>query len=86
MTNDTDSSGSHVELTSAIFGDGYGSAHVWRYLGSNQNPVGIEDKFSRYICRDCEAHFMHRYDLEPDIFKAMEETGVPEECNPGVEA
>lgn len=64
---------------SHISGDGYGSAHTWQRLGTNQvGSWGI--KATHYICINCSAQFSHYYDMIPDIFKAMKECQVPEKC------
>lgn len=65
---------------SAINGEGYGHSHAWVYEGSFP---GV----SQYRCarEECGALFTHAYNETPDIFKAIEETGISDLC-PGLEA
>lgn len=62
---------------SDINGTGHGSAHDWQ--------LDITDRFggekgTRYFCRHRDSLFVHLYDVEPNIFKAMEQEGVPPTC------
>lgn len=64
---------------SDIYGTGYGSNHNWKRGGTNQ--VGSwGTKATVYKCADCNAIFTHYYDHIPDIFVALEDTGVSENC------
>lgn len=63
---------------SDIFGEGYGSCHDWQR--DITDTFGGE-KGTRYFCRNKDASFVHLYDVEPDIFKAMEEREVPQTCH-----
>jgi hypothetical protein len=66
---------------SHIHGEGHGSAHAWREEGSAQvggAPAAL--RRTDYRCADCGATFTHRYDCEPDIFRAMWRAGVPGVC------
>lgn len=38
------------------------------------------DARTLFTCRNCGQSFWHRYNIQPDIFKAMEESNVPHEC------
>lgn len=60
---------------SDIQGNGYGSAHDWKcgYTGPS--------KVTPYVCARCGEKFYHAYDNIPDIFTAMKNTGVKENCS-----
>lgn len=58
---------------SDIKGDGHGSDHLWHYEATPSNA-------SVYKCARCFWPFAHYYHHEPDIFKAMQGAGVPNEC------
>ena len=62
---------------SDIKGEGFGSAHDWKF--------DITDRFdgekgTRYLCRYCGSCFVHLYDVFPNIFEAMKLREVPELC------
>lgn len=59
---------------SDISGNGYGSAHDWMRLYTEPSKVTF------YVCNDCGENFAHAYDEIPNIFQAMRETGVKENC------
>ena len=69
---------------SDITGNGYGYSHDWKRLYTEQ--VGATpDRLSKvtyYRCRKCGEAFNHHYDVIEDIFKAIEESGIPENCTP----
>lgn len=71
---------------SDIYGQGYGDKHDWQRGQTEEvntffgNTGGIKSTF--YSCKKCKVNFRHNYDEIPDIFQAMEYTGVPVECNP----
>ena len=64
---------------SDINGNGYGSSHDWERLWSNTTN-SRQKKATHYKCRKCGATFSHFYDIEPNIFKAMELAGVSKDC------
>lgn len=64
---------------SDISGSGYGDSHQWIRGGTNQVGADWMSKASYYGC-PCGATFSHAYDIIPDIFEAMRQAGVPEEC------
>lgn len=61
-----------------IHGFGYGESHNW-IRGQTFVADRPEDKGTVYTC-PCGASFVHRYDLIPDIWKAIKESGVTEIC------
>lgn len=74
-------------MTSDIIGTGYGDCHTWKKIGtaqfnySNYYPEPYE-KFTKYRCLNCNVYFSHYYDLERNIFKAMERSSkVPNFCS-----
>lgn len=66
---------------SEIYGEGYGSSHTWKHTGTAQVGANSALKKSSYICEECQEVFHHQYDMIPNIFQAMEHTGVAEECS-----
>jgi len=62
---------------SDISGTGYGSSHDWKRKYTTEYKVTI------YECGNCGADFRHAYDVTPEIFKALEESSVPEHCDEG---
>jgi len=65
---------------SDIHGEGYGSSHDWGRGWTNNQPRDSYDKFTNYDCRNCKAFFQHRYDIQRNIFTALEESGVLDQC------
>lgn len=65
---------------SDIAGDGYGSDHTWKKTYTRQGVNASNQKFSNYVCKDCDVKFTHYYDLQPNIFKAMEMNRIPQMC------
>lgn len=59
---------------SDIKGVGWGSAHDWERVESTP------DKSTLYVCRKCPESFRHFYDYTPDIFEAMRDLAVNQEC------
>lgn len=59
---------------SHINGTGYGSSHDWIYRGT---PYG---GCTKYKCAKCNVDFSHHYNDTGNIFKAIEEEGVPDKC------
>lgn len=59
---------------SDIRGRGFGSAHDW--IRGYSSPDG----FTEFECRRCRETFRHFYHSTPNIWKAMREQGVLEEC------
>ena len=62
---------------SAINGDGYGSDHDW--IEDITDRFGGE-KGTRYYCKHGDGLFVHLYDITPNIFEAIKERGVSDEC------
>lgn len=60
---------------SDIQGEGFGSSHEWRGDTPQDNS-----KRTFYVCASCGASFCHQYNRQPEIFAAIEEAGVPNEC------
>jgi len=52
-----------------------GESLQWGALG-----LPYESARSEYICKDCGVKFIHYYHVEPNIYKAFEESGLPKEC------
>lgn len=66
---------------SAIRGAGHGDQHLWRRIRTAVVRDGNHSaKQTVYVCAKCSATFIHKYDLIPDIFEAMEQSGVPGSC------
>lgn len=68
---------------SHVNGIGYGSSHNWENRGSLQwGSMGLPSTAARtdYNCKDCGVRFVHQYNITPNIFKAIEEAGVPDIC------
>ena len=65
------------------YGNGYGSKHNWERLETRQLPytAPIEQKCTKYKCRDCGEVFAHHYGINQDIFEAMKDAKVKEQCN-----
>ncbi len=68
-----------TETASDMRGDGHGSKHKWARVLTLQRDREA-DRMTYYVCRDCKIDFWHRYHVIPNIFQAMKEWGVPEEC------
>lgn len=58
---------------SDINGIGHGSDHHWHYEGTPSNA-------SIYKCAKCFWTFAHYYNHTPDIFKAIQASGVHDKC------
>jgi hypothetical protein len=64
---------------SEIRGNGYGDKHDWEDKGTEQ----IQNMYLRstlWQCRKCHQLFRHYYNVIPNIFSAMKERGINEEC------
>lgn len=59
---------------SQIHGHGYASDHHWHHEWTS--PSGT----SYYKCARCYVNLGHHYRSEPDIFKALKKSGVPDKC------
>ena len=59
---------------SDIHGKGWGSDHLWHYESTPSNN-------SQYKCARCFWNFAHYYNHEPDIFKAMKSSNIPDKCH-----
>ncbi len=64
---------------SDIRGTGHGDKHTWDMIQTLQRKIE-EDRMTLYQCRVCHKDFWHRYHIIPNIFEAMKDWGVPEEC------
>lgn len=56
--------------------------HTWVNGESVQWGAGglsYEDAATPYRCAACGAKFVHRYHIQPNIYKAMEEAGITED-------
>lgn len=60
---------------SDIVGDGFGAAHDWR-----ANTPQDNSKRTFYVCAVCGAQFVHHYDATPNVFAAIAQAGVANEC------
>lgn len=60
---------------SDINGEGHGSDHNWKHSHTS------EGRQTLYKCVDCHHVFWHDYPHVPNIFEAMEKTGVPLKCH-----
>lgn len=40
----------------------------------------MNDKKSFYTCNKCESAFVHSYNIIPNIFEAIKQSGVPDIC------
>jgi hypothetical protein len=66
---------------SDITGEGYGDKHSWKRLTNNIGSSHIEDYANTlYGCEKCNELFIHLYNIIPDIFQAMKENNINEEC------
>jgi hypothetical protein len=78
---------------SDIWGQGHGSNHNWKRLRTVQAKyeyidgertritVPFDKKCTFYQCRKCQVTFKHYYDLNFDIFNAMEASDVSFDCD-----
>lgn len=57
-----------------------GTNHNWQRLETNQWGAHGGPAVTGFCCADCNTYFAHYYHNTPDIYKAMKEQGVPEEC------
>jgi len=70
----------NYEIESDIRGNGYGDKHTWVQVQTLQRNIP-QDRMTYYSCAYCQKDFWHRYRVISDIFEAMKQWGVPEECN-----
>ena len=68
-----------MKKQSEIHGTGYGDSHTWSRIFTTLGDLEYYEKFTSYSCK-CGADFNHYYDVTPDIFKAIKESGVPDKC------
>jgi hypothetical protein len=57
--------------------------HKWEHGESLQwasNGFPWESARTEYVCKNCGIKFIHYYHIEPSIYKAFEESGLPKEC------
>ncbi len=64
---------------SDIRGKGHGDKHHWTRISTLQRDRP-EDRMTLFQCSNCKKDFWHRYHIIPNIFEAMREWGVTEEC------
>ncbi len=69
------------DILTDIRGRGYGDNHCWVRVDTLQRKIPV-DRMTYYNCAVCKRDFWHRYRVISDIFEAMKEWGVPEECKP----
>lgn len=75
------------EEKSEILGEGYGSDHSWKKIGTSECISSVWDniEYTFYKCTKCYINFFHYYYEEPDIFEAMKSRTrlyqIPEHCN-----
>ena len=62
-------------MNSDIYGTGFGSTHNWVGYTPQNNS-----KQTLYTCSACMARFIHAYDNTPNIFDAIELSGVADVC------
>jgi hypothetical protein len=64
---------------SQLCGSGYGDSHKW---------VCGDTVYKRTLwsCSECGAAFLHAYDVQPSIHRAIEEAGIHDACTPSPEA
>jgi hypothetical protein len=65
---------------SDINGKGYGDKHNWKNLGTEQHPIP-EYRTTLFKCKKCHIFFYHHYNIIDNIFDAMRDFGVKEDCN-----
>lgn len=65
---------------SEINGSGYGDKHDWKCVATPQGLPFIE-RHTFWECKKCGYRFSHFYNYTKDIFLAMKEFEVPEECD-----
>lgn len=60
--------------------------HKWQRGESVQwgeRGLGYDAAATPYYCETCGAKFVHRYHIQPNIYKAMEEAGITnDDCKP----
>lgn len=72
-----------VHLACEIDGVGYGSSHDWMQVALFCDKLPAKRPFRRHSvweCQKCYMKFRHFYRDQPDIFKAIEEYGLPDKC------
>lgn len=65
---------------SDINGNGYGSSHEWKNEGTQNHGGGSGNIFTEYSCSNCKEYFRHFYHKTENIFEAMKEFPVREDC------
>jgi len=68
---------------SDINGSGYGDSHNWQRGDSLQwGNMGLPSSAAqtKYTCKDCGESFCHHYNITPNIFQAMEDSGISDVC------
>ena len=57
----------------------YGYKHDWANMGTEQMPFP-EDRSTLFICKKCKIYFRHYYHCISDIYDAMKQANINEEC------
>lgn len=67
---------------SDLVGDGFGSKHEWKDLGTYQHP-DPKERHTSFRCNKCAVFFRHFYHVTPIIYEAIKDHGIPEVCIDG---
>ena len=76
-------------MATVIIGYGYGDDHEWEKPDelNLRLPIGFNSKMiapiggpTVYRCSRCRVVFRHYYHDTPDIFEAMKQCDIPDEC------
>jgi hypothetical protein len=65
---------------SDVHGAGYGAMHNWSRIHTYPWKTMGGKAWSFYTCKDCGQRFVHYYHILKDIFQAIKDSGVTEEC------
>ena len=60
---------------SKINGSGFGDSHDWVC-----DQQGSYEHIASWRCNRCKKGFRHFYNETPNIFQAIEESGLPDKC------
>lgn len=63
---------------------GVNDGHMWKHVGTANVGSNFWLKCSQYTCAYCGVKFNHRYDMVPNIERAMRMEAVPEQCEKSV--
>ncbi len=64
---------------SAINGKGYGDSHDWENMGTDQH-CEPQYRSTLFICKKCKDGFRHYYHKTPNIYDAIKNSNIKEEC------